>query len=68
MLAMYMPIMFDSNLEIRISVSSCHTQKTESNLQAKRKSGRYLNVHEAMEVNDPSCPFLQVEEHQDFLL
>ena len=45
-----------------------HAQKTESNLQAKRRSGRYLNVHEAMEVNDPSCPFLQVEEHQDFLL
>ena len=68
MLATYMPIILDSNLEIKISVSSCHAQKTESNLQAKRKSGRYLNVHEAMEVNDLSCPFLRVEEHQDFLL
>lgn len=60
--------MRNSNLEIKISASFCHAQKTESNLQAKRRSGRYLNVHEAMEVNDPSCPFLQVEEHQDFLL
>ena len=35
--ATYMPIMFDSNLEIRISVSSCHPQKTESNLLSKEE-------------------------------
>ena len=37
MLATYMPIMFDSNLEIRIFVSSCHPQKTESNLLSKEE-------------------------------